>query len=121
LSKLRLPSYTKLSRLFGSPERIGGGDSDRSSYERFALPYSFKPRLSVVDAFAAALAAFLRIFFGSLLFAVWGTYTLVCWSTIPSVFWRLSAMLSLFLLFLVLFAALMISIGVLARFVARRS
>ena len=45
-------------------------ERDRPGYERFAIPYSFKPRLSLVEALVASLGAFLRIFLGSLLFAV---------------------------------------------------
>ena len=92
---------------------------DSSGYERFPIPYSFKPRMSVYGALLAALAACLRIILGSFLFALWGTYTLVSWTVIRNVFWRASAELSLFLVFLVLFSLLMIAINILVRFIDR--
>ena len=64
------------------------GYYERSSYERFAIPYTFKPQLSVAEAFVAACGAFLRILFGSMIFAVWGAYILLAWTTIHNLFLR---------------------------------
>jgi hypothetical protein len=50
-------------------------DPGRSSYERFAIPNTFKPHLSPAEAAISAIGAFLRILLGSILFAVWGTYS----------------------------------------------
>src|SRR5262249_32920992 len=94
--------------------------TDRSPYERFAIPYSFKPRMSFAQALGATLVAFFRIFLGSLLFAAWGTSVLVAWSTIRGVFWRVSAVFGLLLLFPVLFPLLMLAIAAAARFLSRR-
>jgi hypothetical protein len=88
---------------------------DRSSYERFAIPYSFKPQLSFSEAVISAGGAFLRILLGSLLFAVWGTYTLLAWSAIRNVFWRGAALLALISLFAVSFTLLMLAISALVR------
>ena len=92
---------------------------ERSSYERFAIPYSFKPSLSFWEAVRAAMTAFLRIFLGSLLFAVWGTYTLWVWSALRQSLWLPVALLPLVLLFLILFALLMLAISALSRAVSR--
>lgn len=95
---------------------------DRSIYERFAIPHTFKPQLSFAEALVAAAGAFLRIFLGSLVFAFWGAYSLAAWTAIRSSFWRVAAVLLLFLLFLLSFASLMIAIAVLVRmFWPRRS
>jgi hypothetical protein len=94
--------------------------ADRSVYERFALPYTFKPRLSLADACVAATTAFLRIFLGCLLFAVCGTYALFAWSTIHSLFLRLAAVLALTLVFLALFTILMLAASAVRRIVSIR-
>ena len=76
----------KLHALLGSSpvadERVTG----RSEYERLPLPYVFRPVMSVIDASVAAVTIFTRIFLGCLRFAVWGTYTMIAWSSIPSRF-----------------------------------
>jgi len=87
----------------------------RSSYERFALPHTFKPQLSLAEAAISAAGAFLRILFGSMLFAVWGTYTFYAWSSIRNVFLRGGAVLALLLLFAVSFTFLMLAISALLR------
>ena len=93
---------------------------DRSDYERLAIPHSFKPRLSLGEAVVATLAALLRIFFGSLLFAVWGTYTLLAWSRIPNYLWRAVVLFPLFLLFLLSMVLLMSAIAALRRMIPHR-
>ncbi len=102
--------------LFTSPEEFGvRDDPERSVYERFAIPYTFKPQLSLLEAIIAAGGAFARIILGSILFAVWGTYTFLAWSTIRNVFARVAALLAMIALFLFLFAALMLAISALVR------
>lgn|SRR5215472_1022419 len=88
---------------------------DRSAYERFAIPYTFKPQLSFVEALVAVATSLLRIFLGSLLFAIWGTYSLLAWTAVRNYFWRAAALLPLFVLFLLSFAMLMLAISALAR------
>lgn len=90
----------------------------RSSYERFAIPYSFKPQLSVPEAALAAITAFLRIFLGSLLFAVWGTYTLMIWSGLHGWFWRVALALPMGAVFLVCLAVLMVGISAASRWLS---
>jgi len=88
---------------------------DRSGYERFAIPYTFKPQLSVLEAMCAAAIAFLRIFLGSLLFAVWGVYTLLAWSAIHNLLLRVAAVGAMGGLFLLCLALLMRGISVLPK------
>jgi len=97
------------------PAELNDHAVDRSKYSRLAIPHSFKPQLSVVEAFVAAVAAFLRIFLGSLLFAVWGTYTLAAWSRIQNLFLRLGAIIALFALFALVVLSLMMVWAALAR------
>jgi hypothetical protein len=96
-----------------APDRERG--VERSVYERFAIPYTFKPRLSFGEAVVAATGACLRIFLGSLLFAIWGTYSLEIWTAIRSYFWRTATLLPLFLLFVLSQAVLMLAISALVR------
>jgi hypothetical protein len=106
----------KLRELFVLDQNlIGQDDPARSSYQRLAIPHTFQPQLSLLEAAISAAGAFLRILFGSILFAVWGTYTFYAWSTIRNLFLRGSAMLGLFLLFAVSFAFLLLLISALVR------
>lgn len=77
-----------------------GSTVEHSSYERFALPYKFQPRLRVVDAAMFALRTFLRIFLGSVLFGAWGAYSLEAWSRIHNPFLLTATLVPLFALFL---------------------
>jgi hypothetical protein len=105
----------KARALLLPPTDRGVGVEDRSVYERFAIPFTFKPQLSFTEALIAAAGACLRIFLGSLLFAVWGTYSLVSWTAIRIPFWRICVLLLMFLLFLLSFALLMLGIAALVR------
>jgi hypothetical protein len=107
----------KLRELTAFPVERNGVDPARSSYERFAIPYSFKPQLSFAEAVVAASGALLRIFLGSFLFAVWGTYSFLAWSTIRSVFWRGMVLVVLIVLFAASMALLMLAISALVRMV----
>ena len=103
-----------LARLFPPVEEHPEA-AERSIYERFAIPYSFKPRLSVGEAVIAALAAFLRIFLGSLLFAFWGAYSLAAVLSIRNWFWRVIVAAVLITVFLVLLVLLLLAISAVAR------
>jgi hypothetical protein len=107
----------KLRELTAFPVESNGVDPGRSSYERFAIPYSFKPRLSFAEAVVAAGGALLRIFLGSFLFAVWGTYSFLAWSTIRNFFLRGIVLVVLIVLFAVCMALLMLAISALVRMV----
>ena len=102
------------ARLFppvGPRQRASG----RPIHERFAIPYSFKPRLSVTEAVIATATAFLQIFLGCLLFAFWGAYSLAALHRIRSLFWRVAVAPVLIALFLALLALLMPAVSALAR------
>ena len=89
--------------------------ADRSVYERFAIPFAFKPRLSVLEAAVAAIAMFLRIVLGCLLFAVWGAYSLLVWCYVDNVFWRFALLLPMLAAFLIALALLLLTITALTR------
>jgi len=84
-------------------------------YERFAIPYSFKPQLSLAEALVSILGAFLRIVLGSILFGFSGAYTIVAWNSIRNLFWRVLAVLCLVLVFVISFTFLMLAISALVR------
>jgi len=93
----------------------GHAGVDRSAFHRMPIPHTFKPRLSFSEAFIAVAGAFLRIFLGSLLFAVWGAYSLAAWSAKHGYFWRAAVLLPLLAAFLMSFALMLIAIGTLVR------
>jgi len=101
---------------------MDGGDEEkaRSKYERLAIPFTFKPQLSFAEALVATAGAMLRIVLGSLLFAVWGTYSLVAWAAIRNPLWRIGVQLPLFLMFVLSFFLLMFAIAALVRTISRR-
>jgi hypothetical protein len=55
------------------------------------------------------------------LFAVWGAYSLVAWATIRNLLWRVGAVSSLFLAFLLSCALLMAAISVFVRAISPRT
>lgn len=105
----------KLGEKLCFPVERDGLDPQRSSFERFAIPYSFKPHLTVNEAIVAAGGALLRIVLGSILFGVWGAYTLVAWNVTHNPFLRGAAMLGLLLLFAVALTSLMLAISAVVR------
>lgn len=93
-------------------------DPNRSEYERFATPFTFKPRLSFFEAIVEVFASFARIVLGCLFFAFWGTYSLLAWFKISNILLRFLALLGLLLVFLASLAILMIVIAAILRFVS---
>ena len=83
--------------------------------ERFSIPYLFRPQLTLTESLTAAIFAFLRIILGSLLFALCGTGIWATWAAVDNLFLRVVAVLPLVVIFLFLFAWLMIAISALAR------
>ncbi len=74
-------------------------------FEEFAPPHTVAPRLTVVEAAIASLAALVRIFTGSLLFAFWGVAMWLTWAKTGNALLRILAVLpeaALFLFTLVL-------------------
>jgi hypothetical protein len=88
---------------------------DRSAYERMPIPHTFKPRLSFTEALVAVAGAFLRIFLGSLLFAVWGSYSLAAWTAGRSYLWRTAVLLPLLIVFLLAFFLMLLAVAALVR------
>jgi hypothetical protein len=78
--------------------------------DRFRLPHSFHPALTLPEACVAVIGALARIFLGSLLFSVCGALAWHSWATIPEMWLRLTAVLLVALTFLASLAALMIGI-----------
>jgi len=111
----------KISRIldvFQTPvERAG-----RPDYRRLAVPYSFKPELSLSEAIIASIAAFLRIFLGSILFGFYGWYSLITLQAIRMPVLRCAAAVPMLAGFLLLFALLMAGISLcVRRLVAKNS
>ena len=111
----------RLHALLGCSPAVGERVTGNSLYERLPVPYVFRPLMSVADASVAAVTIFTRIFLGCLLFAVWGTYTMFAWSSIPSHFWRTTAMLPLAILFVFLLGLLMLGISAASSYVTKRA
>ena len=89
--------------------------ADRSIYDRLATPFTFKPRLSVLEATVAAVAMFFRIVVGCILFAIWGTYTLLVWFDVENLLWRFAILLSLLVLFVLSLALMILATTALTR------
>jgi hypothetical protein len=77
--------------------------------------------MSILEALVATVAALLRIFIGSLWFAVWGTYSLVAVTRIHSISLRVLASMPLIALFAVVLAGLMLGISAAGRRLLRAS
>jgi hypothetical protein len=92
----------------------------RSIAEIFAVPHSFNPNLTLVEALVAVAIAFSRIFLGSLLFAVCGVGGWLTYAAIGNPWLRGLALLPIVLLFLATLALLMIGISSLANRILRK-
>jgi hypothetical protein len=114
-------SIGKMLAYFAASPQGCEREEDRSKYERLAVPFTFKPQLSFVEAVIASMGALLRILLGSALFAVWGAYSLAIWSTFQNPLLRVVLLLALLVAFLASFALLMIAITALVRKVLPRS
>jgi hypothetical protein len=87
----------------------------RTLSERFGIPHSFPPNLSVGEAAVAACGALARILLGSILFAVWGAYSIRSFDMISNHFWRIVVLIPLLFLFAVAFGAMMMAISAIVR------
>ena len=108
----------KIRSWFALPLPQAEPAGSRSIAQRFAVPHSFAPDLSLPEALLRVAAALARILLGSLLFALWGVFSARVWAAVPSQFWRGAAILPLAILFLVPFTALMAGISTLVRAVS---
>jgi hypothetical protein len=109
--QVKPPLVTKLRKLVVGSRDRDGQDPERSSYERFAIPYSFKPSLSLPEALISVCGAFLRIVVGSLLFGIWGTYSFLAWSSIHNVILRYATLLALISAFALAMTCIMLAIS----------
>lgn len=112
---MKISWLEKVREWFVSPQDRNAKDPDRSEYDRLAIPFSFKPQLSLAEATISAGGAFLRIILGSLLFAIWGTCTYLAWSAIRNIFLRAIVLLAMLSLFAFSLALLMLGISALVR------
>lgn len=88
-------------------EGESGAAKQRSIADRFAVPHSFPPDLTISQALVAVGGALVRICLGSLLFALWGVSSALTWSAIPNPLLRAAALAPILLLFLLTLLALL--------------
>ena len=118
---MRLSVAKLLPYFSGLPaESPAENEETRSRGERFAIPFSFKPQLSFWEGVVGAAGAFLRVLLGCILFAVWGAYSLMFWSTIRSVWLRIGVLSSFLIAFLLSQALTMLAIAAVMRSVLPR-
>jgi len=97
------------------PRRCGPAGRRPLQLRALRSAHAFKPRLSFGEAVVATLGTLLRIFLGSLLFAIWGSYAWFAWTALPNYLLRVVVILPMFLLFLVCMLLLLSAIGALQR------
>jgi hypothetical protein len=105
-----------LALLFGPAVRADG-DEARSQAERLPIPFTFPPRLRFAEAVISAIGAFLRLFLGSLLFAVWGACSLAVRGAARGLFLRAALLLALFAGFLAAMVLMLLGVRLLMRLV----
>lgn len=89
--------------------------SGTSPFERFRVPYQYQPQTTVAGAGYFALVALIRIFLGSLLFAVWGASIWMVCATFHNLTVRIALVIPLAAGLVITMALLMIGISVCAR------
>jgi hypothetical protein len=60
----------------------------QSPFEKFALPHSFQPRLTVYGALVAVTAALTQILLGCLIAALWGAQIWLAVASTHSMVWK---------------------------------
>ena len=83
--------------------------------ERFPIPHTFPPQLTLLEAVIATFGAFLRILVGSTLFAIWGWSSLALWQGPQSLALRLGLLALAFLGFGLAFGLMLVVVGTLVR------
>jgi hypothetical protein len=111
----------KILSWFAAPLPQADSSAQRTIAQRFAIPHDFPPNLSLPEALIRVAAAMARILLGSLLFAVWGVWSVRTWDAIPGHFLRGAAILPLVLLFLIPFTAIMAGISALVKAVTPKA
>src|SRR5271165_1893706 len=82
----------------------------RNLADHFAIPHDFPPDLTLKEALVRVGGAIVRIFVGSLLFALWGVASALAWNAIPNPLLRVLALLPLLAVFLVAMTAVMMGV-----------
>lgn len=90
-------------------------DQGRSPFEQFAVPHQFQPRMTIPEAITAVFLALVRIFAGSILFAVWGEYSFLSWNNIGNGFGRGLVLIALLAVFLMALGSMLIGVNILGR------
>jgi hypothetical protein len=91
------------------PERNPAGP------ERLAIPHTFPPQLTLLEALVATCGAFLRILLGSMLFASWGVSSLALWQARQPLAPRLGMLALAFLGFVLAFGLMLVVVRTLVR------
>jgi hypothetical protein len=97
------------------PEDHSSAADAHSPFQQFAVPYQFQPKLTVGDAIVKVFLALVRIFLGSILFALWGEYSFLTWNTLDNVFGRVLILAVLLAIFLTALGAMLIGVNVVSR------
>lgn len=112
--------YTKCYRNVRDNRNVGWRIAEFRTLDRFRTPRTFNPTLTFPEACVAVAGALVRIFLGSILFAVCGAYIWNAWATIHNPVWRTIVVVLLSVAFVVSFGALMIGIQVAVSGLMRR-
>jgi hypothetical protein len=86
------------------------GRGQRTIADRFAIPHTFPPELTITQALVRVGGALMRICLGSLLFALWGVGSLMVWSAVANPFLRVLALLPLLAVFLATATGVMLGV-----------
>jgi hypothetical protein len=105
----------KIGHLLFPAEEPSRAAGPVSPFEQFAVPYQFQPKLTLGEAVVSVFLALLRIFTGSILFALWGAYSFMTWNAFQNSLGRAIVLAVLLAAFLVALGGLMIAINTLGR------
>lgn len=86
----------------------------------YALPHTYQPNVSFLEAVVRVCGALARIFLGSAVFAICGAFAWQSWATIHNWALKLLALTAIGIVFAIAFAALMLAINTAVERVVRR-
>ena len=89
-------------------------------FSPLAVPHQFNPTLGFIGGLVAVAATFARILTVCVVFAVWGTLSLLAWSRIGSQFWRMCAVLPVMLALPAALVPPLLAIGAVERWMHSR-
>jgi len=119
LNNVRRRIHQIAGLLFPLPE-YPGTVGVQSPFEQFAVPHQFQPKLTLGEAVVSVFLALIRIFAGSMLFAVWAASSFLTWSAVRNFVGRALLLTMLLAVFLVVLGALMIAINVMGRMILNK-